>query len=149
MTSKFLSLRTAAIGIVVAVSLAAVPPAFATEATGNQNPDLTVFVSLMPDAAMVGETVYVVVSVKNNKPWAFNFRLEEVRLDVTLLLPNGDPLTISGNIYLLPEQKVRVALDYKVPNFIPKGQYTLKLAATEVREPGAGESSAAATLEIL
>jgi hypothetical protein len=158
MTSKFLGMRLGAIVIGAVLCLSAVPAAFATEATGTQNPNLTVFVSLTSpdplnpgvprDVARVGDTVVVVLSVANNKGWTFPFRPEEVRLDLTLKLPNGDPLNVSTDIFLLPEQKVRVAFDYKVPEFIPKGPYELTLAATQVRNPGAGTSSAAATIEI-
>jgi uncharacterized repeat protein (TIGR01451 family) len=78
------------IGIIVGIGFADVMAALATSATGNQNPDLTVFVSLSSsgvdlDRATVGDTVTETVSVTNNTS-----RKQAVKLVVTLELPDGD-----------------------------------------------------------
>ena len=142
------------IGTVTVLTLSGVSTALATTDTKSQNPDLTVSASLAsrgtlnPDEATVGDTVDVILSVKNNKHWAFQFRVEEVRLSVTLQIPSMQPVTVSGTIFLLPEQTLRVAFDLKVIQFLPKGMYSLTLEASEVSDPAAPPSSATATLMI-
>jgi len=142
------------IGTVTVLTLSGVSTALATTDTKSQNPDLTVSASLAsrgtlnPDEATVGDTVDVILSVKNNKHWTFQFRVEEVRLSVTLQIPSMQPVTVSGTIFLLPEQTLRVAFDLKVIQFLPKGMYSLTLEASEVSDPAAPPSSATATLMI-
>ena len=121
-------LREAAIPAFIAVlvlSLAGAPPAAATSATGNQNPDLTAEVSLAsrgtadPNFATVGDTVDVVLAVRNNKPWSWSAHLE----------------------------KVRVPFEYKVSALYPKGPYAVTLEAFEVDDPAMPPpSSATATI---
>src|SRR5437588_11259569 len=142
------------IGTVTVLTLSGVSTALATTDTKIQNPDLTVSASLAsrgtlnPDEATVGDSVDVILSVKNNKPSTFQFRVEEVRLSVTLQIPSMQPVTVSGTIFLLPEQTLRVAFDLKVIQFLPKGMYSLTLEASEVSDPAAPPSSATATLMI-
>src|SRR5919197_6619003 len=89
------------------LSLAGAPPAAATSATGNQNPDLTAEVSLAsrgtadPNFATVGDTVDAVLAVRNNKPWSFSARLENVRVRLTLVTPSGGAYDVSATIFLL------------------------------------------------
>jgi len=143
------------LAIIVAITeltLSSVSAALATTDTKSQNPDLTVSASLAsrgtlnPDEATVGDTVDVVLSVKNNKPWTFQFRIEEVRLSGTVQIPSMQPFTVSGTIFLLPEQTVRIAFDLPVVQFLPKGTYSLTLEAIELSDPAAPPSSATATL---
>jgi hypothetical protein len=142
------------IGTVTVLTLSSVSMSLATTDTKSQNPDLTVSVSLAsrgtlnPDEATVGDTVDVVLSVKNNKPWTFQFRIEEVRLSGTLQIPSMQPFTVSGTIFVLPEQTLRLAFDFPVIQFLPKGMYSLTLEASEVSDPAAPPSSATATLMI-
>jgi hypothetical protein len=140
------------IGTGILLTLSGVSMASATTAEGRQNPDLTVSASLVsrgamgPDEASPGDTVDVALSVKNNKPWSFQFRIEEVRLRITLQGPVLQPFTVSGTIFLLPEQTVRVAFDFPVVQFLPPGPYTLTLEATEVRDPAAPPPSSATAM---
>jgi hypothetical protein len=142
------------IGAITVLTLSGVSTALATTDTKSQNPDLTVSASLAtrgtlnPDEATVGHTVDAVLSVKNNKPWTFQLRIEEVRLRVTLQIPSMQPFTVSGTIFLLPEQTLRLAFDFPVIQFLPKGMYSLTLEASEVSDPAAPPSSATATLTI-
>jgi hypothetical protein len=143
------------IGAVTLLTLSSVSSALATTAEGNQNPDLLVSVSvasrgtLNPDQATVGDTVEVVLSVENTKPWTFQFRTEEVRLNITVQMPFMPPLTVSGTVFLAPEETLRVPLDFLVTQFHPKGTYSITLEAIEVGDPAAPHSSASATLTIL
>jgi hypothetical protein len=142
------------IGASTLLTLSGGSMALATTDTQSQNPDLTVSVSLAsrgtlnPDEATVGDTVDAALSVKNNKPWTFQIRIEEVRLRVTLQIPSMQPFTVSGTIFLLPEQTLRLAFDLPVIQFLPKGMYSLTLEANEVSDPAAPPSRATATLMI-
>jgi hypothetical protein len=140
------------IGASILLTLSGVSMASATTAEGSQNPDLTVSVSLAsrnpmnPDEATIGDTVDVAISVKNNKPWSFQFRIEEVLLRITLQAPSLQPFTVSGTIFLLPDQTVRIAFDFPVVQFLPPGPYSLTLEATEVRDPSAPQPSSATAM---
>jgi hypothetical protein len=143
------------IGAVILLTLSGVTAALATTAEGDQNPDLIVSVSaasrgtLNPDQATVGDTVEVVLSVESTKPWTFQFRMEEVRLNITVQMPLMPPLTVSATVFLSPEETLRVPLDFLVTQFHPKGEYSLTLEAIEVGDPAAPPSSATATITIL
>jgi hypothetical protein len=143
------------IGAIILLTLSGVTAALATTAEGSQNPDLIVSVSaasrgtLNPDVATVGDTVEVVLSVEDTKPWTFQFRMEEVRLNITVQMPLMPPLTVSATVFLSPEETLRVPLDFLVTQFHPKGTYSLTLEAIEVGDPAAPPSSATATLTIL
>jgi hypothetical protein len=142
------------IGAITLLTFSGVTAALATTAEGNQNPDLLVSVSLAsrgtlnPDQATVGDTVEVVLSVENAKDWTFQFRMEEVRLNITVQMPLMPPLTVSGTVFLSPEETLRVPLDFLVTQFHPKGEYSITLEAIEVSDPAAPPSSATATLTI-
>jgi hypothetical protein len=143
------------VGAITLLTFSGVTSALATTTEGNQNPDLLVSVSLAsrgtldPDQATVGDTVEVVLSVENTKPWTFQFRMEEVRLNITVQMPLMPPLTVSGTVFLSPEETLRVPLDFLVTQFHPKGEYSLTLEAIEVGDPAAPPSSATATLTVL
>jgi hypothetical protein len=135
------------------LSLAGAPPAAATSATGNQNPDLTAEVSLAsrgtadPNFATVGDTVDAVLAVRNNKPWSFSARLENVRVRLTLVTPSGGAYDVSATIFLLPQQTLRVPFDYTVSALYPIGPYAVTLEAFEVDDPAMPPpSSATATI---
>src|SRR2546429_602722 len=141
-------------GAIILLTLSGVTSALSTTAQGIQNPDLTVIVSLAsrgtlnPDEAHVGDTVETVLSVENTKPWTFQFRMEEVRLSITVQMPLMPPLAVSATVFLSPEETLRVPLEFLVTEFHPKGTYSLTLEAIEVGDPAAPPSSATATLTV-
>jgi hypothetical protein len=138
------------LGIAVA-TLGGVSTASATSDTGNQNPDLTVHVSLAsrgtayPDVATNGDVVDVVLAVRDNK--RFSFRTDEVKLNITLQIPFA-PFTVSLTVYLLPGTSVTLPFSYTVNEYFPRGVYALTLEAIEVGDPGAPPSSATATITL-
>jgi hypothetical protein len=132
---------------IVASMLSGASTAFATEGTGNQNPDFTVYVSLNPDVATDGNTVGVVLEVSDNKP--FSFRTDEVKLNITLQTPLGASFTVSFTYYLFPGTSVRVPFSYTVNEYFPRGPYALTLEAIEVDDPAAPPSSATATITLI
>ena len=129
--------------------------ALATTGTGGQNQDFTVSVSAAsvgtpdPDVGTVGDTVRVVLSVRNNKSWTGGPRPDDVRLRVTLQTPLGAPYTVSFTISMYPGQTLQLPLEFAVSDSFPRGAYTLTLEAIEVRDPAAPVSSATATLTIV
>jgi hypothetical protein len=138
---------------VVAAMLSGASTAFATADTGNQNPDFTVHVSLLsrgtpdPNVATDGDTVDVVLSVRDNKP--FSFRTDEVKLNVTLQTPLGASFTVSFTFYLFPGTSVTVPFSYTVNEYFPRGFYALTLEAIEVDDSAAPSSSATATIALI
>lgn len=128
--------------------------ALATTGTGSQNQDFTVSVSAAsvgtpdPDVATVGDTVRVVLSVRNNQSWRDGLRPDDVRLRVTLQTPFGEPYTVSFTISMYPGQTLQLPLEFTVSDSFPRGAYALNLEAIEVRDPAAPVSSATATLTI-
>jgi hypothetical protein len=132
---------------IVASMLSGASPAFATTDTGNQNPDFTVRVSLDPDVATDGDTVHVVLSVRDNKP--FSFRTDEVKLNITLETPLGASFTVSFTVYLFPGTGVTLPFSYTVNEYFPRGFYALTLEAIEVDDPAAAVSSATATIALI
>lgn len=156
MLTRFVRPRVlVAMGVVTGCVLTAVSVGLATTATGSQNPDLTVTVTLAsrgtpdPEFATVGDTVDALLAVRNNKNWTFPPRLEEVRVRLILGIPTGQSVDASVTLHLLPGQTVRLPFDYRVNEFFPKGLYSLTLEASEVNDPTAPVSSATATLTII
>jgi len=150
-------LKKLAAGIVagIALNLIGASPAVATTATGNQNPDLTVSVSLAsrgtadPDSATGGDTVDAVLSVRNNKPLTFGARVETVRLRLAVGIPLDSSFSFSVTVFLFPQQTLRLPFDFTVGDLFPKGTYSLTLEAAEVDDATAPPpSSATATLTI-
>ena len=137
------------------LTLGGASAALATTDTGSQNQDFTVSVSaasvgtLDPDVATVGDTVRVVLSVKDNKGWTWEFKQDEVQLRATLATPFAEPYTISFTISMYPGQTLRLPFEFTVSDSFPKGTYALTLDAIEVRDPAAPVSSATATLTIM
>ncbi len=120
-------------------------PAFATTATGTQNPDLTVSASLSsdgpdPDVATVGNAVTAAFSVTNN-----TFRFQEVNLRLVLTFPAGQTIPVSVTIPLAPTQTLSPHVTFTVPDFLPKGVYQLTTQASDAN----GVSSATATITII
>jgi hypothetical protein len=133
------------IGVISAVGLGGVSPAFATTATGTQNPDLTVSASLTsdgpnPDVATVGNTITAAFSVTNN-----TFKFLQVSLRLVLTFPAGQTIPLSVTIPLAPTQTLSPNVTFTVPDFFPKGLYQFTTEAGN----GNGVSSATATITIL
>jgi hypothetical protein len=132
-----------------------VSAALATTETGSQNQDFTVSVSAAsvgtpdPDVATVGDTVRVVLSVKNNRSWSGGLEPDDVQLRVTLQIPLDAPYTVSFTISMYPGQTLQLPLEFTVRDSFPTGAYALTLEAIEVRDPAAPVSSATATLTVV
>jgi uncharacterized protein (DUF58 family) len=138
--------RLSIIGTIALLSLTLVWPALATTASGRQNPDLTVSVSLTsngadPDVATVGDIVTVRLSVTNNT-WRFE---ENVNMRVVVTLPDGRPFEGAVTLPLAPFQTVAPRVTFPVSNEMPAGRYAVTLEANN----GDGVSSATATLTII
>ena len=134
--------------------LGAASAALATTGTGSQDRDFAVSVAAGavgipdPDVATVGDTVRVVLSVKDNKAWSFEFKHDDVQLRVTLQTPVGEPYKVSFQIAMGPGQTLRLPFEFTVHNSYPKGTYALTLDAIEVKHP-VPMSTATATLTIM
>ena len=126
----------AGIAIISLFSLAQFTPVEATSATGSQNPNLTVFVSLSPDRATVGDTITVTQSVTNNSSAALTVTLTD-----TLKVPSGHSYTASRTVTLTPGTHSKT-FSYAVQPYFPKGDYYLTLTATNQG------SSSSATAEV-
>jgi hypothetical protein len=142
------------LGTVIASNVVCVSEALATTATGNQNPDFTVSASLAsrgtpdPDVAAAGQTVDVILSVRNNRPLKFPPKVYQVQLRLIVQLPSGESFNVATNVPLFPEQTARVAFDFNVKPTLPRGAYALTVEANEV-DSTAPPSSATGTLTIV
>ena len=123
-------------------------PAYATTATGTQNPDLTVFNSFEPSCVKVGDTIVREWRVTNNTN-----KRQSVTLDLRA--------TLNGQLYSIypyyPREHWRIQLGpgetwqdgpttfviYDSVSY-PKGTYAITLSATNKK----GTSSATAQFEI-
>ena len=154
--SKYRSLKffLLSLGTVIASNVIGIPAALATTATGNQNPDFTVSVSLAsrgtpdPDVAAAGNTVDVVLSVRNNKSFKFPPKVNQVQLRLALRLPSGESFDVTTNVPLFPDQTAKVAFDFSVTPSFPRGAYALTVEANEV-DSTALASGATGTLTIV
>jgi hypothetical protein len=105
--------------------LAGAWPGFATSATGSQNPDVTVFVTLTPDSATAGTTVVQTYAVTNNT--------RDVLVAVVtrrLLSPNGladaEPLTVA----IRPGEGLTQTQVWPITSDHAPGVYELAVAVT-------------------
>jgi hypothetical protein len=143
------------LGMVIASNVVCVSEALATTATGNQNPDFTVSVSLAsrgtpePDVAAAGQTADVILSVRNNRPLKFPPKVHQVQLRLTVRLPSGESFNVATNVPLFPEQTAKVAFDFDVKPSFPRGAYALTVEANEADDSTAPASSATGTLTII
>lgn len=118
--------------------------ALASSGTGNQNPDLTVAVSLVssgadPDKATVGDTITASYSLVNNTT-----RYQLVRVSPSLAGPAGAIYSISFWAVLAPGKTYSASVSYPVLEAFPAGLYTVALSASNYR----GASTASASLEV-
>jgi uncharacterized membrane protein len=127
------------LGAVGLLSMASLLQASATTATGSQNPDFTVFVSLTPDTATAGSAVTQTYAVTNNT--------QEVLVAVVtgrLMSPNGvtspDPVIAA----LRPGEALNRTLTYAIDQDSPAGVYELTLSVTNAH----GTSHATASFTV-
>jgi hypothetical protein len=126
-------MTVAAIGL---LGWAGINPACATTATGRENPDLTVTVSLTPDTALVGTTVTETWAVTNNTSSVLAATLTR-----QLTYPTGQSWTESVFVALRPGQTLTQGQVYPITSEYALGTYRLVLSATNLH----GASTAAAT----
>jgi hypothetical protein len=137
------------LAIVGALTLAGRTAAHATSASGTQNPDLTVAVSLAnvgggvdanTDTATAGENVTVSASVRNNTS-----RRQSVAVRVTLRGPNGFATSYSVRYPIGAGKTASISYDLTVQSDYPLGTYDLTVAASNRN----GTSSATASIQIV
>jgi hypothetical protein len=151
---RSLKLFLLSLGTAIASNVICVSAALATSATGNQNPDFTVSVSIAsrgtpdPDVAAAGHPVDVILSARNNKSLKFPPKVNQVELRLTLRSSSGESFNVATNVPLFPEQTARVAFDFNVTPSFPRGAYALTLEAHEV-DGSTAPSSATGTLTIV
>ena len=136
--------------VLVLLAVSGVSVAYATTASGTQNPDLTVFMSFEPSCVKVGDTIVRQYSVTNNtnKPQTVDWKWE-VTLDgnpyLTYPYPNSPRHKHYGRIQLGPGETwgdgPRTFIIYDSQD---KGTYAITLSATNKK----GTSSATAQFEI-
>jgi len=116
----------------VLLSLASISTAFASSATGHQNPDLTVTVSATstnanPDVVAVGDQETVTATVTNDtssKP--------TVTLIANLTDPNGVTSTLpTQQVTLAAHQTLSSSFTYTDESSFATGVYTITFSATD------------------
>jgi hypothetical protein len=127
--------RLTVAGTIALVGLSGSSAAFAATATGTNNPDLTVSVSVTPDQLHVGNTATVNESVTNHTSLT-----QTVSLSNTLVTPKGQTyVQASPTIQVPAGQAVNLAPEhYTISSSDPKGTYSLTFSAKD----GNGTSSA-------
>jgi hypothetical protein len=138
------SLRTVALMFLLGLSGAGTGQAMATTATGTQNPQLSVTVSLSsdgenPDRATVGDEVTASFSVINNRNV-----VKTVRITGTVITPSGQTLRATERRTLGPRETYTFTYTYPVEPSFDKGIYRFRVAATNPT----GTSRATARIEI-
>lgn len=121
-----ISLRkiTVALGATLAMFLLVAGPVLA--ALGNQNPNLTVELTISPTTVTSGDTVTGTESITNNskKPNRVNAKLK-------IVSPSGATSTYTESYTLKPGETVSETVTYTVPVDAEKGVYTITLSATD------------------
>jgi hypothetical protein len=141
---RALALSSRALALSVALLMfGLVGQAQATEATGSQNPQLTVWVSLQsdgedPDRATAGDQVTAAYSVTNNG----NSR-KVVRITGVVVTPSGQRFTQTERRPLEAKETYSFSYTYAVDPAFEKGVYRLTIRATNP----AGTSRATARIE--
>lgn len=127
------------------LSVASISSAFASTGSGTQNPDLTVVASLLsnganPDVATNGNQITVNDSVKNNTAMQLH-----AHLSAKLMFPNGESIALGPQqITFAAGQKETLTFSFTVNRFIPRGNYTVSISASDSK----GASSATASITI-
>jgi hypothetical protein len=142
------------LAVLVALGFSGASLALANTASGSQNQELPVSVSLASqgtrgtELATAGDTVNGYLSLTTNMDWGFPPALEEVKVILSLALPSGESVSLSPTLKLPPEQTNKVPFGFTVPAFLPPGTYALTVEAIEVDDPGKPPSSATATITL-
>ncbi len=126
--SRFTLRMLLLVSLVAALALAATSGAFASTQTDNTNPDLIVTASLLsngsnPDVAVLGNWVFVRLSVKNVGPQQY-VNLLPFASAPNWMLPDVSKLPLMNH-----NQTLGFALAVPVLRFFPKGDYMLGMAA--------------------
>jgi hypothetical protein len=134
--------RLAAAAAVACVALLAVVPAFATSATGTQNPDLTVRSVLRSTnatspwtTAAVGDTVTARGCVQNNTSSPVLARIR-----ITLVAPDGTKHSLAYYRELAAGQRACRSYSFVDQAGMPTGTYKLRVAATDANGTSAATS---------
>lgn len=135
----------AILAVLTLFSFASVSTAFASTGVGNQNPDLSVSVSLTsngsnPDQATVGNTVTLKTSVTNTTASQLT-----VQLTVHVVAPGSQYTTPAISVTLQPGQTLSQTASFTVEAFLPKGMYSLTLSASDHN----GTSSATGSITLV
>jgi uncharacterized protein (DUF58 family) len=115
------------LGAVALLTFSGLAPLYATSATGSQNPDVTVSVSLTPDTALVGTTVTESYSLTNNTR-----ALLVATVTRRLTYPSGQTWLESVFVPLLPGQTRVQTQTYRITAAHPEGTYEALLSVTGV-----------------
>jgi hypothetical protein len=122
-----------------AFALGSAGAALATSGTGAGG-DFVVSVSLSPDQAATGDLVTASESITNTtSAWRL------ARITQTLTGPAGEAYSISYPLLVPPGRTLAISLSYRVPDFLPRGTYTLTFTAANAR----GTATASASIEFV
>jgi hypothetical protein len=130
-----------AIVLLSALTLAAgaASPALASSGTGSGG-DFTVTVSLSPDVAATGDLVTASESITNvTNQWRL------AGITQTLVGPAGVAYSVSYPLLVPPGRTLSLSVSYRVPEFVPRGVYTLTFTAANAR----GTATASASIEFI
>jgi len=134
--------RLAAAAALACVALLTAVPAFATSATGTQNPDLTVRSVLRSTnatspatTAAVGDTVTARGSARNNTSSTI-----VAAIRITLVAPDGSKRSVRFVRELAPGQRVSRSYSFVDQAWMPTGTYKLRVAATDANGTSAATS---------
>lgn len=134
-----MSLRKIVVGATAAILGLALAASTVFAAIGNQNPNLTVQLTLDPTVIIAPATVTGNGSITNNTT-----KTERVVAKVTIVSPSGVTSTYIEKYVISPGQTVTETVVYEVAADAQKGVYTVTLSATDK----AGTSSATEYLTV-
>lgn len=134
-----MSLRRIFVGTAAAVLGLALATSTVFAAVGNQNPNLTVQLTLDPTVITAPATVTGNGSITNNTT-----KTNKVVAKVTIVSPSGVTSTYIEKYVLAPGETVSETVIYEVAADAEKGTYTVTLSATDK----AGTSSATEYLTV-
>jgi uncharacterized protein (DUF58 family) len=127
------------LGAVALLILVGMAPLYATSATGSQNPDVSVSVSLTPDTALIGTRVTETYSLTNNTT-----ALLVATVTRRLTYPSGQTWMESVFVALFPGETRVQTQTYTITAAHPEGTYEAFLSATGMN----GTSMATATVTV-
>jgi uncharacterized membrane protein len=102
-------------------------PALAATATGSQNPDLTVTLSVTPDTVTTGQSITAEYAVTNETAL-----VQTVSVTQTLMIPGqSSPIVQTNTLRLRPGQTKTDKQTVKIDASYPRGQYGLTVSAAD------------------